>query len=139
MFDECIRNKQRELAGLHKISQQESALRSERSWIKHACLNVHLCVLNGKTSGVQSIESDRPAEACSAERLSAVVPQLCRPGSSNFQLSLKRKQLCCGELLMAEARAARQFAWSLESASTNSSTAPLEFRIPRFLAAGIPE
>ena len=53
MFDECIRNKQRELAGLHKISQQESVLRSERSWIKHACLNVHPRASNGKTSGVQ--------------------------------------------------------------------------------------
>jgi hypothetical protein len=53
MFDDCIGNEQRELASLHKISEQESVLRSERGWIKYACLNVHSRASYGETSGVQ--------------------------------------------------------------------------------------
>jgi hypothetical protein len=53
MFDECIRDKQGELAGLHKIGQQKSVLSSERERIKRAGLDVHPRAANGETSGVQ--------------------------------------------------------------------------------------
>jgi hypothetical protein len=53
MFDECIRNKQGELASLHKIGQQKSVFSSERERIKRASLDVHPRASNGETSGVQ--------------------------------------------------------------------------------------
>jgi hypothetical protein len=53
MFDECIGNEQRELASLHKVSQQKSVLGSERDWIKYTRLDVHPRASNGKSSGVQ--------------------------------------------------------------------------------------
>jgi hypothetical protein len=53
MFDDCIGNEQRELASLHKVSQQKSVLSSERDWIKCARLDVDPRASNGKTSGVQ--------------------------------------------------------------------------------------
>jgi hypothetical protein len=53
MFDACIRNKQGELANLHKIGQQESVLSPEGERIKHPGLDVHPRASNGKSSGVQ--------------------------------------------------------------------------------------
>jgi hypothetical protein len=53
MFDDCTRNKQRELASLHKVGQQESVLGSEGDRIKYTRLDVHPRPSNGKSSGVQ--------------------------------------------------------------------------------------
>ena len=53
MFDDRIGNEQRELASLHKSSQQKSVLSSERGWIKYAHLDIRPRASNGKSGGVQ--------------------------------------------------------------------------------------
>ena len=117
------------IAILHQMGQQKSILGSKGAGLNTPVSMLPPALVASQIPPCSSTECSHLAAACSLESLGALGVQPADKGCTIPDES-ELKEIVLGEPAITELRAARQSARSLQSASTNTNTAPLLREFP---------